>query len=89
MAILVQFDLANEGLELYDEMARQMGEALQASPGFVFHAGLATDGGWRVLEVWQSREHYDSWYQGTVQPNLPPNLDPSIQVTEVHSVIQP
>jgi quinol monooxygenase YgiN len=89
MAVLVQYDIANAGLELYDQLAGQMAAGLRASPGFVFHVAQAIENGWRVTEVWDSREQLDSWFDGTVQPNLPPSLELSRQVIETHSVIQP
>jgi hypothetical protein len=41
------------------------------------------------MEVWDSREQYDRWYNGTVKPGLPADLKYLIQVVEVHAVIQP
>ena len=89
MTILATYDIDGVGLDLYDDLAGQMGAGLRASPGFVFHLAHALENGWRVMEVWDSRDQYDRWYNGTVKPGLPADLKLSIQVVEVHAVIQP
>jgi heme-degrading monooxygenase HmoA len=53
---------------LFDEMAQ--------APGFVSHLSGATSTGYRVVEVWESRQDHQAWYDGHVAPKLPPGTDP-------------
>jgi len=39
-------------------------------PGQTFHAAGATDSGWLVMTVWESKESSDSFVQGTLVPAL-------------------
>jgi quinol monooxygenase YgiN len=32
--------------------------------GWLFHAGGPTEDGWRVVEVWESQEAADAYFQG-------------------------
>jgi hypothetical protein len=36
-----------------------------------------TGTGYRVIELWASRESWEHWYDGTVKPNLPPGIEPT------------
>jgi hypothetical protein len=47
------------------------------------------DGGWGVTEVWEAQQNFDSWYEGTIKPNLPEGIEPRITTRELHDVVQP
>jgi hypothetical protein len=44
--------------------------------------------GWGVTEVWEAQENWDSWYEGTVKPNLPEGIEPRIATRELYDVVQ-
>ncbi len=46
-------------------------DALAKAPGFVSHVSGATQSGYRVIEVWDSPEAHQSWYEGHVAPAFP------------------
>jgi heme-degrading monooxygenase HmoA len=46
------------------------------APGFVSHSSGASSSGYRVVEVWESREAHRAWYDDHVAPNLPPGMGP-------------
>ena len=48
------------GLVEHGEMAG-VTEALSTRPGFVSHISGASDSGYRVVEVWESREAHQEW----------------------------
>ena len=54
--------------ELYNGMSVQMLPVIKTMPGFIAHAGMAIAGGFQVIEFWESQEHFDAWYNGTVKP---------------------
>ncbi|MBA2423890.1 MAG: hypothetical protein H0V58_00870 [Actinobacteria bacterium] len=55
MAIAVLVDNPAGSQEVYEKVRAQLG--LDAPPGGIFHAaGPSPNGGWRVMEVWESEE---------------------------------
>ena len=61
----------------FAEAAREMGilDEMVAAPGFVSHLSGATSSGYRVVEVWESREAWRAWFDGHVVPKLPPGVE--------------
>ena len=59
------------------EGMRQAGvvDALPTFPGFRGHWSGATPGGYRVIELWESREAFQEWYESHIAPNLPPGAE--------------
>jgi steroid delta-isomerase-like uncharacterized protein len=45
--------------------------AMAAFPGFVSHVSGAAAGAYRVVEVWESREDHQAWYDQHIARNLP------------------
>ena len=56
---------------------RQAGvvDALPSFPGFRGHWSGATSSGYRVIELWDSREAFQEWYDRHIAPNLPPGAE--------------
>ena len=55
MAIAMIVDNREGSQETYERVADQLG--LERPPGGIFHAaGPSPNGGWRVIEVWESEE---------------------------------
>ncbi|MFN2472192.1 MAG: hypothetical protein ABR583_14635 [Gaiellaceae bacterium] len=55
MAIAMMVDNPHGSEEMYEKVREQMG--LEAPAGGIFHcAGPSPNGGWRVIEIWESRE---------------------------------
>ena len=55
MAIAMVVDNPDGSQEVYEKVRAQLG--LDAPAGGIFHlAGPSPNGGWRVLEVWESEE---------------------------------
>ena len=89
MAILMTAEVPEMTQEMVDGMTAQLMEQQKAQSGFVIHANGPIDGGWGVTEVWETQEAWDSWYEGTIKPNLPEGIEPRITTRELHSVVQP
>ncbi len=59
---------------------------LKAAKGFISHAGGPNPaGGWPVVEVWESEEESQAWFEEIVEPNLPPNIVPNRQYFALHT----
>jgi hypothetical protein len=51
-------------LEKYDAAVEQWNLAESLPEGLIFHAAGPTEDGWRVVEVWESQEAADAYFQG-------------------------
>ncbi len=96
MAIGVLFDFPGVTSDQYDEVCRNLnnGRLLRAladwpEPGIVSHvAGPTPDGGWRVVDVWESEEAFQRFGQLLLpllqQAGFPAGAP---QVFPVHNVV--
>ena len=58
-------------VEVYDHIhAHLMAQDPSVSEGLVLHVGHATESGFRVLEVWESREAYDRFTTEVMVPMM-------------------
>jgi heme-degrading monooxygenase HmoA len=64
--------------------AAGLDDAMAKAPGFVSHVSGASASGYRVIEVWESREDHQAWYDGYIAPNLPPGIQrPALEYIDV------
>jgi hypothetical protein len=87
MAILMISDVGGQTPEGYDGLFAMVGEALKTAPGFVMHASHPVDGGWRVVEVWQSREDAGRFFATHIAPHLPEGIHPKLTFASLHDVM--
>jgi hypothetical protein len=78
VAVIMITDLPGMSLEMLDGM-RQAGvlDQMSSARGFQGHWSGQTESGYRVIELWESRDAWQDWYDGTVKPNLPPGIQPT------------
>ena len=89
MSILMTAEVPGMTQEMVDGMTSQLMDAQKTQAGFVIHTNGPINGGWGVTEVWDAQENWDSWFEGTIKPNLPEGIEPRITTRELHSVVQP
>jgi len=69
MAIAMMVDNPNGSQEIYDRVRELLG--LERPAGGIFHvAGPSPNGGWRVIEVWESEEDANRFVQERLRPAL-------------------
>jgi len=85
-------------VEMYDavhaELVKRVGTSLD---GLVVHVGRATTDGFQVLEVWESKDHYDRANTDIVFPVMrklagdqpPPSIQQATQTFELHGLVIP
>jgi hypothetical protein len=54
----------------------------------MLHTSHPIDGGWRVIEVWQSRAEATACFAACIAPHLPPGIRPRRTFYEVHHVVR-
>ena len=89
MAVLVTAEVAGQTQQGYDGMLQFLAESIKAAPGFVLHSAHPVDSGWRILEVWETKEAANQFFAKHVAPNLPPGIRPKRTVEELHSLVRP
>lgn len=64
MVIGFIFNNPGQTQEQYDAVVEQLNLAESQPEGWIFHAAGPTEDGWRVVEVWESQEAADAYFQG-------------------------
>ena len=68
MAVVLIADIPGMTSDLYRQAINQVRDQLKAAPGFVAHAGTPTPTGFRVTEIWESREDCTRFLESTIMP---------------------
>lgn len=87
MAVLVIGEVPGQTRQGYDGMLGLLEAVLRQAPGFVLHTAHPVEGGWRVVEVWESKEDANRFFAQHIAPNLPPGIRPKRSVQELHSFV--
>ena len=89
MAVIMTSEIAGQTLQGYDGLFRAVSSALRSAPGFLVHASHPIDGGWRVVEIWESREDAARFFATTIAPQLPDGIRPKLTFEPLHDVLRP
>ena len=84
MAVLKQHHSAGMPVEMYDKVAAEAIPSLSKADGFVAHYAIVEDGGITVIEIWDSIDQHDAWFNEVVKPHLPPD-SPDSKFAELHN----
>jgi hypothetical protein len=92
VAVAVQLDFLGATIDQYDQMNERIGllPGGPAAPQELFHWVTETDDGFRVLDVWESREAFEKFAQEKLDPiyhEVGVRDPPVIQVFEVHNYL--
>jgi len=90
MAVGVQIDFKGATLEQYDRAIERMGllPGGPSAPEELFHWVTKTDDGFRVIDVWDSREAFEQFFEARVRkvgPRVGVAFPPEVQFFEVHN----
>lgn len=76
MAVLTSSSVTGLTREQYEEIAAVLTDKLKAAPGFIAHYAWESENGMDVVEIWESAEQHDVWFDNNVRPNLPTEVSP-------------
>ena len=68
MAIGIRFTLAGVTAEQFDAVNDRIDPATNKPEGLLFHASGPVERGWGVIDFWESRAHFDSFFGKHVAP---------------------
>lgn len=89
MAVLITAEVRGQTAKGYDDMLAVLAPILKQAPGLVLHSAHATEDGWRVIEVWETKSQSDRFFAEVVAPHLTPGVQPKRSVVVLHSAILP
>jgi hypothetical protein len=87
MPVLMIADVEGQTPEMYDGMLAQLAEPMRRAKGFISHLAGPNGNGWRVIEVWETKEDATKFFAEAIHPNLPPGVKPRRAIHEVHALV--
>ena len=70
MAVALVFNGVGVTQAQYEQVLREVSPDGKVAPGLLSHVAGPTSDGWRVLEVWESQEAVDKFFQDKLQAAL-------------------
>jgi hypothetical protein len=88
MPVLMISEVPDLTEEHYRGVIGQMTPLFRASNGFISHSGgPSPTGGWRIVEVWESEEDSEKFFDENVMPNALPENIPDRRYYSLHTVV--
>jgi len=93
VGLRIKFDGGTQ--EQYDAVQSHMDVDANPPEGLILHSAGPIDGGWGVIDFWDSRQAFDSFAQSRLQPTLQelgdqaPQGPPDIKEFPVHHITKP
>jgi hypothetical protein len=90
VGVILEFDGAS--LDQYDEVIAKMGFSPggATAPGALFHWVTETDRGFRVTDVWETREQFERFSAEQIGPltqQIGVTTPPTVSIFEVHNYL--
>ena len=71
MAVILQIQWEGVTPRQYDDLSKELGWESDPPDGGIFHAAWFESDGLHVFDVWESREHFERFFDARVLPHLP------------------
>jgi hypothetical protein len=93
MAIGIRIKLPGITQEQFDKAHDHINPDRTSPQGLLFHASGPIDGGWGIIDFWESREDFDAFAvritEGMAAAGVQPQGPPDIKEFPVHEVLHP
>ncbi|HSR95318.1 MAG TPA: hypothetical protein VLK56_10680 [Solirubrobacterales bacterium] len=95
MAIGLRMKMDGGTQEMYDAVDARLGVEADPPEGLIFHSAGPIEGGWGIIDFWESREHFDRFSESRLGPAIAsvgdqgPGGPPDIKEFPVHNIIKP
>jgi hypothetical protein len=71
MAVALMLEFEGFTADEYDAVNAKVNPPGNPPAGLIFHSsGPSPEGGWRIVDVWESRDQFDQFMAQTVQPAM-------------------
>ncbi len=91
MALAFIFEFPGGTQEQFDQVFEKLQFGGKSPPGQLYHIGGPIEGGWRVVDVWETQEAAAEFFQETFGQALSEAgvVNPQTQVWPVHTLLKP
>ena len=75
--------------EQYDQLRNAVGWETDPAPGGLFHVAFVDEGGFKVVDVWESPEHFQTFVDNRLMPGVAQlgiGGEPNVTLTPAHAV---
>ncbi len=83
MAVGMRLDFSNLTLEDYDQVCEALNFPADWPEGLKAHASTEVDGQLRVMDWWESRQHFDRFIESTLQAAMGKALGDRAEAPEI------
>ena len=87
MPVYIMALVPGQTKEGYDQVMSALRPLLDRADGFIAHGAGMSPEGWRVFEVWESRQQATDFFATYIHPNLPPGITPQRTYLELHNLM--
>ena len=84
MPVLKKHHAPGMSKEAYDQVASGVMDSQKNAQGFIAHYAIVEGDGITVIEIWESVDDHDAWFNPTVKPHLPADT-PAPEFSDVHN----
>ena len=89
MAILAVFEATQVTQAQYDQVVKEVMPGDKPTEGLLYHVAAPTPNGFRVVEVWDSQEALDNFFQRTLGQALKKaNINVQPQIAPVYKIVK-
>jgi hypothetical protein len=97
MAVLIEQRLDGVTQEMYDGVNARLNAQANPPAGLILHSSCATEGGWRIVDVWETAQAYQQFAEERIGPavtayaqeaGIEPRT-PETTITELYDVMRP
>ena len=93
MAVGIRIKLPGVNQEQFDTVNEHVMGSGGLADGMIFHSSGPIDGGWGIIDFWESRADFDAFsvriQEGMDAAGVQPSGPPDIKEFPVHETIQP
>lgn len=79
MAVGLRLKFDGGTQEQYEAIHRRVDVDNDPPPGLIFHSAGPIEGGWGVIDFWESREAFDEFVAGRLRPGIEALGDEAMQ----------
>jgi hypothetical protein len=92
LAVGIRIKLLGVTQEQFDAAHDHVNPDRSPPPGLLFHASGPVDGGWGIIDFWESRADFDAFLESRIGPGMAaagvqPQAPPDIKEFPVHEII--
>ena len=89
MAVVMQMEWPEVSVEQYEELRGVVNWEGDPATGGMFHVAFIDDGVFKVVDVWESAEHFQTFVDSRLMPGVAQvgvQGEPKVTITPAHSV---